>query len=398
MVGDRGADRARAGYDDSGHPRSSSRSPSVSCRSGRRTSSRTGSAAQPEQELQRGVPREALDRGAQLAERDRSGRRRLAHDRRDPVRERRREPGDGAGRARRDAVEDQRLRADEDVEPFEQVGREAVERRVGDLQAGEVRRPLAQLGDDRERDGVAARALELVDVERQRRARGGGRDEVLEQRALVELEVRRPDHGDRVGARLRGVRRERDGVRGRLRAAVRGYLQPARRGRDEGLEHAPPLVDAEEDPLAGRPEREQAVEPGRGEEVDVRRNASSSSAVARERRHGGGESTSQHAATLLRVRRGPADKAPPLLTTAASTSRASASAGPRRSITRSRLSQVAMSRPASPASTSAPSPPIRMSLPGRRRAGRSPRAHAGGRCRRGRRSRHGRACRRGRRR
>ena len=35
--------------------------------------------------------------------------------------------------------------ADEDVEPFEQVRREPLERRVGDLQPGEVRRPLAQL-------------------------------------------------------------------------------------------------------------------------------------------------------------------------------------------------------------------------------------------------------------
>ena len=121
---------------------------------------------------------------------------------------------------------------------------------------------------------------------------------MLEQRALVEREVRRPDHRDRVGARLGGVRREGDGVRGRLGAAVGGYLQASRGGRDEGLEHPPPLVDAEEDPLAGRPQGEQAVEPGVGEELDVRRNGFLVETVVRERRDGGGQRTSQHAATL----------------------------------------------------------------------------------------------------
>ena len=59
---------------------------------------------------------------------------------------------------------------------------------------------------------------------------------MLEQRTLVELEVRRRDHRDGVGARLRCVRRERDRVGGRLCAAVSGDLQSPGRGRDEGLD------------------------------------------------------------------------------------------------------------------------------------------------------------------
>jgi hypothetical protein len=48
---------------------------------------------------------------------------------------------------------------------------------------------------------------------------------VREQRVVVEREVRRRDHRDRLCARLRRVRRERDGVGRRLRAAVRKYGQ-----------------------------------------------------------------------------------------------------------------------------------------------------------------------------
>ena len=76
------------------------------------------------------------------------------------------EPGDGTDRAGSDPVEDQRLRPDEDVEPLDEVRRELVEGRVGDLEAREVRHALAQLEQHRQRDRVAARALELVDVER----------------------------------------------------------------------------------------------------------------------------------------------------------------------------------------------------------------------------------------
>ena len=87
---------------------------------------------------------EPLDRRAQLAERDAPasvGSRTTAAT---SSGKRRREAGDRADRTRAEAVEDQRLGADEDVEPFDQVRREALERRVRDLQAGEIGRPLAQ--------------------------------------------------------------------------------------------------------------------------------------------------------------------------------------------------------------------------------------------------------------
>ena len=120
-----------------------------------------------------------------------------------------------------------------------------------------------------ERDGVAARALELVDVEGQRCAGSGRGDKVVEQRPLVELEVRRPDHRDRSGSRLGRVRRERDGVRGRLGAAMRGDLEPSGGGRDEELERSHALLRPKQQPLPGRAESEQPVEPTCGEEVDV---------------------------------------------------------------------------------------------------------------------------------
>ena len=83
------------------------------------------------------------------------------------------------------------------------------------------------------RHRVAARARELVDVERQRRARACSGGEVLEQLGLVQREVGRRDHRDRVGTLLCRVSRERDRVRRRLRAAVNRDLKPpARRPRE----------------------------------------------------------------------------------------------------------------------------------------------------------------------
>ena len=90
--------------------------------------------------------------------------------------------------------------ADEDVEPLEEVRLEPLPRAVRDLHPDEVRRALAQPLDHRQRDRVAAPRLELVEVERQRRAGARGRLEVREQLGLVEREVRRRDHGDGVGA------------------------------------------------------------------------------------------------------------------------------------------------------------------------------------------------------
>ena len=117
---------------------------------------------------------------------------------------------------------------------------------------------------------VAGGGRELVDVERKRRARRRCREEVRALRLRVELEVRRPDHRDGVGARLRRVRRERDRVRGRLRSAVSGHEHPVANGLDPERQAAAPLVDREQYGLAVRPECEHSVEPGAHEEVRVR--------------------------------------------------------------------------------------------------------------------------------
>ena len=54
--------------------------------------------------------------------------------------------------------------------------------------------------------------------------------DVSQQLFLVETEVRRRDHRDRLRAGFRGVRCELDGVRGRLGAAVREHRHRAREG------------------------------------------------------------------------------------------------------------------------------------------------------------------------
>ena len=80
--------------------------------------------------------------------------------------------------------------------PSAEVRLERLPGRVADLEPYEVRRLFAQPPEHVERDGVPARAGELVDVERERRAcaRCGG--EMRQLRRGVELEVRRPDHGN----------------------------------------------------------------------------------------------------------------------------------------------------------------------------------------------------------
>ena len=81
-------------------------------------------------------------------------------------------------------------------------------------------------------------------------------------------------------APVRRVGGELDGVGRGLGAGVDRHLKPASPGLDEALGDPLPLVDGEQDPLAGRPEGEDAVEPTRrGEEVDVGPTASSSSAA-----------------------------------------------------------------------------------------------------------------------
>src|SRR5207237_1170429 len=81
------------------------------------------------------------------------------------------------GGSRRERVVDQRLRSDEDVETLDEIRLDALERRVGDLEPSEVGRVLADNLQDLGRDRVAAHTLELVEVERLRRASTCGRDE-----------------------------------------------------------------------------------------------------------------------------------------------------------------------------------------------------------------------------
>src|SRR4051812_37701750 len=78
--------------------------------------------------------------------------------------------------------------------PLEGVGREPLPRAVRALHPREVRSTLAQPLDHGQGNRVAAPCLELVEIERHRRAGTGGRLEVREQLALVEGEVRRGGH------------------------------------------------------------------------------------------------------------------------------------------------------------------------------------------------------------
>ena len=86
-----------------------------------------------------------------------------------------------------------------------------------------------------------------------------------EERALVQLEIGRPDHGDAGSPDRGGVLGELNGGCSRLRPRVHDHVE---RALDEELGHALPLVDAEQDPFPGRAEREQPVQPTRAQEVD----------------------------------------------------------------------------------------------------------------------------------
>jgi hypothetical protein len=89
---------------------------------------------------------------------------------------------------------------------------------------------------------------------------------VLEQAAIVECEIGRGDYGNAVGPYLGGVRREGGSVLCGLRAAVDDYGEPAARRDHELLGDSKALGAIEEDPLAGRTHREDAIKPGVGEE------------------------------------------------------------------------------------------------------------------------------------
>ena len=113
---------------------------------------------------------------------------------------------------------------------------------------------------------------------------------MLELRGLVESEVRRGDHGDRVRAGLGGVGGEGNGVGGRLRSGVDGDLETPGARLEKELDRAFSLRDREQDSLAVRAEGEQAVEAAGMEEV---RDAAESvlvdgcAAVAKRRDRGG---------------------------------------------------------------------------------------------------------------
>ena len=254
-------------------------------------------AATRDDELGRRLKREALQRGADRPELGRVG---IAHGSRDQLGERRAERRHGSRGAGGKPLRDQCLRADEDVQAFEQIRSESLPGGVRHLQAAEVGRCRPQLLEHRERDRVAAPSRELVDVERRRPARPRRGSEVREQLRLVEREVRRGHHRDGVGADVGCVRRKLDRVPGRLRAAVHRHLEPAVGGLDEELRRAQPLLDWKQEALAGRAEREQPVDPAGVQEVDVWRDRSLVERLARvlERRQRRRECASQHGPTL----------------------------------------------------------------------------------------------------
>ena len=231
------------------------------------------------------MPRVALDRVADRGE--------TRIDGRDQFRKRRRERRDRADRPFLEPASDESLGPDEHVEPDTEVPGESFVRRVRDLETGQIRRLLPEPPQDTHRHGIPARALELVDVERKRRAGARGRREVRQQRRLVQLEVRRPDHGHAGGPERGGMLGECDRGGGRLRARVDDHVE---RSLDEQLGHPPALLDAEQEPLPRRAERQEPVETARGQELDERTECvlvESRTAVP-ERRCGRGERPSLH--------------------------------------------------------------------------------------------------------
>ena len=114
---------------------------------------------------------------------------------------------------------------------------------------------------------------------------------------VVERVVRRRDHCHPHGAGAGGVLSERDRLGGGLRAAVDDDRQ---RPVEEELGCPSALGCGEQDPLAGRAQREDSVEPAGLEKLEVRPEGllvQSGSLVA-ERRDGSRERSAQHATTL----------------------------------------------------------------------------------------------------
>ena len=86
-------------------------------------------------------------------------------------------------------------------------------------------------------------------------------------RLCIEREVRRRYHRDSSRSMARRMLGESHGVTGRLRTAVHHDGEPVVSGGHEFIGREPPLVDGEEDSLAGGAEREETVETCPGVEV-----------------------------------------------------------------------------------------------------------------------------------
>ncbi len=220
--------------------------------------------------LERGEEGDALEPVAQRKHARVGLRVAIVHELRDDLRPGGREAAHAPDRARVEAFERQRFLSDKHVESVEQVGLHRLERQVGDLEPGEVRRFVPQPLDHLDGDRVAASSGELVNVERQRIARVRRRPQVRQQFLGIQREVRRRDHRDRVGAVLQRVGGERHRVTRRLRAGVDRHLEPVGTLRHEALGEPPALVRRQQDALAGGAGHQHAVDTACGPEREQR--------------------------------------------------------------------------------------------------------------------------------
>ena len=154
------------------------------------------------------MTREALDRGAELTERWR-GPRSAANDRRDLVRVRGREPGDGARGPARSPSKSSDSAPTKTSSPSSRYG--------CTLSNGvsETFSPARFVARSRSLDSTVTGRRSRSHARTRRRRTGPARThrgglEVIEQRALVEREVRRPDHRDPGSAGLGGMLGEGD--------------------------------------------------------------------------------------------------------------------------------------------------------------------------------------------
>ena len=268
VVRDASADRARAGDDDSSHASSSRCSSAVERAQRRRARPRARARRAGRARFAAAWNGNRSSARAQLAIRRR--RASIAHERRPRLGKRggeRRHRAGGAALAC--PARCSASGADEDVEPVEQVRLERLPRRVGDLQPARFGAALAQPLEHRERHRVPAARRELVDVERQRvagRAAAAANARAAPRRRARSTAARSPRPRPR---RLGRVRGERDGVGGRLRAAVRRSTGSAgRRGTARPRACARRAESRIPSPVV--PSARMPSSAARGQEVDVR--------------------------------------------------------------------------------------------------------------------------------